>query len=232
MDRCLLPNLCTLGCYTKTDWASIFQLFRTRPYVSDPPEAWAQGPLVQVVCAPSSKHLPPCPQVEETAAFWWYNQSEAPMKTAVTRSASFVSFRQCWDFLAAEDDLSLPALFHGRSQKWRSVVCSTRLFPTLQFNLSHSSSLFYKFYILGPFSWGKITESQASCLLSLLLVRMQNILASLLSTPFPTQSWVLVFLLGLLYTKETFHTLQMPDLLPSIMYLKSEIKYLKLILDN
>lgn len=98
------------------------------------------------------QHLPPCPQVEETAAFWWYNQSEAPMKTAVTRSASFVSFRQCWDFLAAEDDLSLPALFHGRSQKWRSVVCSTGLFPTLQFNLSHSSSLFYKFYILGPFS--------------------------------------------------------------------------------
>lgn len=209
-----------------------FPAFQDKALCLWSPRSMSPRPLGGSGLCSQFQHLPSCPQVEETAAFWWYNQSEAPMKTAVTRSASFVSFRQCWDFLAAEDDLSLPALFHGRSQKWRSVVCSTGLFPTLQFNLSHSSSLFYKFYILGPFSWGKITESQASCLLSLLLVRMQNILASLLSTPFPTQSWVLVFLLGLLYTKETFHTLQMPDLLPSIMYLKSEIKYLKLILDN
>lgn len=82
------------------------------------------------------QHLPPCPQVEETAALWWHSQSEVPMKTAVTRSASFFSCRQCWDFLAAEDNLSLPALFPGRSQKWHSVVCSARLFPTLQFSLS------------------------------------------------------------------------------------------------
>lgn len=128
-----------------------FPAFQDKALCLWSPRSTSPRPLGGSGLCSQFQHLPPCPQVEETAAFWWYNQSEAPMKTAVTRSASFVSFRQCWDFLAAEDDLSLPALFHGRSQKWRSVVCSTGLFPTLQFNLSHSSSLFYKFYILGPF---------------------------------------------------------------------------------
>lgn len=65
--------------------------------------------------------------------------------------------RQCWGFLA-EDRLSLPALFHGRSQKWCSAAyCTGLVFSHNKLKLTESS--FLKVCIPCAFSRGKTIET-------------------------------------------------------------------------
>lgn len=88
--------------------------------------------------------------------------------------------RQCWGFLAAEDHLSLPALFHGPSQ--RGAQSRTALG-----SFSHTGSVLLKMVFsrfVSPVLSHKTQQLKHAFYSSLpLAMRVQNTLASLLSHP-------------------------------------------------
>lgn len=75
---------------------------------------WSRGEAGPGVPAPAPcQHWPhTCVPRERNAAGMGHNCSEVTGKVTVTGQQPLLFCRQCWGFLAAEDRLSLPALFH------------------------------------------------------------------------------------------------------------------------
>ena len=152
---------------------------------------------------------------------------------SLSRDQPLLFCRQRWGFLAAEDHLPLPAFSHGRAHKWHPVAYGTGLVSLHnQFDLTERT--FLKVCIPCPFySRQNDGNTCVSFVIAAGCEGAKYIGVFILTPSFPpTQSWAEVFLLGLLYKRITFHTVETLNLVPSTMCNKNETKYLKLVLRN
>lgn len=203
-----------------------------------------------------------CPQAEETTAFPQHNRNKVPIKIAGTRSASFYFFQAVLGLSSSSRPSFFASIVPQMFSKvaWDCVRRQAHFLTPDQSHWKQFSEILHPvpFFWRQSDRNTTILFITSSSPVATGYEGATNIGFFAVTCFPPAKSWVKVFLLGLcpgfgqfqqlgrkltssqpkagqqrlLYTKKTFHTLEIPNLAPSIMYHKNEVKYLKLILRN